>query len=155
MDQEAENRADAETAKLRDKYATKLARAADRLSGVERRVAELEVDLRGRKESQFLDQAGAVLGVLLGRRSTRSLTGSSRSRSATRSAKQRLRSARAKMDDEQARIGRLEDELMTELEEINDRWEAVATEIEIVEIGLEENDITISEMTVVWLPIDR
>ncbi len=154
-DLEAEARADAEAAKLRDKYETRLARARDQLAAAERRVAELEVDLEGRRESQFLDQAGAVLGVLLGRRSTRSITGSSRRRAAARSAQQRLRTAEAKAGDRHAQIVELEEELLEELEEINDRWEDMGAEIEPFEVGLEKNDITVADIALVWLPMPR
>ncbi len=152
-DAEAEQRADAEAAKLRDKYETRLGKARDRLAAAERRVAELEVDLEGRRESQFLDQAGAVIGVLLGRRSTRSITGSSRRRAAARSAEQRLRTAEAKTQDRDAQIVELEEELLEELEELNDRWEDTGAEIETFEVGLEKNDITVVDIALVWLPM--
>ncbi|MFQ5555845.1 MAG: ATP-binding protein, partial [Acidimicrobiia bacterium] len=152
-DDAAQDRADAAAAKLRDKYSAKVARARKQLDAAERRIAELEVDIRGRQESQFLDQAGAVLGVLFGRRSTRSITGSARSRSATRSAQQRLRTSEAKADDAARLIADLESELTEELTEINDTWEARGMEIETVEIGLEKDDIDVSDLAVVWLPV--
>ncbi len=154
-DREAQRRADEETATLRDKYTAKLKRVERSIAAVERRIGELEVDLQGKRDSQLMDTAGSLLGVLLGRRSTRAVTGSARSRASIRSAEQRLRTAEGKADDLFDDYRDLEDELRTDLEEINDRWEDAAVEIEPVDIGLEKNDISVTDLTLVWVPVTR
>ena len=58
-----------------------------------------EADLAGANQDQLIDSAGALIGILTGRRSTRSITGSSRSRASRRSKEERLRSAQAKATD--------------------------------------------------------
>jgi DNA helicase HerA-like ATPase len=151
-DEEAQRRADEETAKMRDKYRTKLDRVRDQLEDAHRRAADAEADLQGRRQDQLMDGAGAVIGILMGRRSTRSITGSSRSRSATRSAERKLTAAHAKVQDRAEEVADLEREVIAELEEINDRWEAMAEEIESMEVGLEKNDIHVDEVALVWVP---
>jgi hypothetical protein len=153
-DRAAQDRADAETARLRDKYRAKVSRLEKSIAAAERRISELEVDLQGRKESEFLDHAGTLIGVLLGRRSTRSVTGSARKRASTRSTAERLRTAEDKRADLYREVDELDQELRAELEEINDRWELVGMDIETVEIGLEKSDISVVETALVWLPVD-
>ena len=95
-----------------------------------------------------------MINILMGRRNTRSMTGTARNRSATRSKEARLRTAQAKADDKYAALADLEAELVEDLEEINDRWEEKGEAITPVEVGLEKNDIQIVEMSLLWLPVD-
>ena len=43
--------------------------------------------------------------------------------------------------------------LHDELEEINDRWESAASEIAELEVGLEKDDISVEDLTIVWMPM--
>jgi predicted nucleic acid-binding Zn-ribbon protein len=149
----AEQHADAEAAKLRDKYERRFTTIRNQIAAAERRAEEIEVDLQGSRQKELIDGASSVINVLLGRRSTRSVTGSARNRSATRSKEARLRTAQAKADDKYADLQELEAELVEELEEINDKWEERAQQATEVEVGLEKADIQIAETALVWLPI--
>jgi len=148
----AQERADEETAKLRDKYETKLRRAQDKLEAAERRADEIRVDIEGARKSEMLDQAGALINIFTGRGSTRSVTGSSRRRAARRSKEQRLTTAEGKVGDVADEMLELDQELREELEEINDRWEDVGADIETLEIGLEKSDILVEDVTLIWIP---
>ena len=151
-DTAAQEKADSEAAKLRDKYERRFTTLRNQIAAAERRAEELEVDLAGSRQQEIIDGASSVINILLGRRSTRSVTGSARNRRATRSKEARLRTARAKADDKFAELQDLEADLVEELEEINDRWEDRGEEIEEVEVGLEKSDIQITETALVWLP---
>jgi len=153
MDQSAQDRADAETAELRDKYEEKLRRAQDKLEAAERRAEEIRVDLDGAREADILDRAGALINILTGRGSTRSVTGSARSRAARRSKEQRLESAEGKVSDYADEMLALDRELREELEEINDRWEEIGGDIETMEIGLEKSDIHVEDVALIWVPV--
>jgi hypothetical protein len=152
-DDAAQERADSEAAKLRDKFERKLTTIRNQLATAERRADELEVDLQGSKQRELIDGAGSVINILLGRRSTRSVTGTARNRRATRSKEARLRTVQAKADNKYAALQTLETDMVEELEEINDRWEDRGEQIEPVEIGLEKSDMQIADMALVWLPI--
>ena len=67
---------------------------------------------------------------------------------------QRLESAQQKAVAEWEEMAQLEAELTGELEEINDRWEALVDETEEAEIRLEKNDISVASMSLVWLPVE-
>jgi len=153
-DEAAQDRADEEAAKLRDKYERRFKTLRDQAAAAERRAEEIEVDLSGARQKEIIDGASSVINILLGRRRTRSVTGSARNRSATRSKEARLRSAQAKADDKYAELAELEADLVEELEEINDKWEEKGEAIEMIEVGLEKSDIQIVETSLVWLPLE-
>ncbi len=78
-DAEAENRADADVAKLRKTLETKADRIRVAIEKSEDRIRELETDVKSRGRDQLLDIGMSVLGgVLGGRRSTRSILGGAR-----------------------------------------------------------------------------
>ena len=153
-DEVAQGGADTEAAKLRDKYERRFTTIRNQLAAAERRTEEIGVDLQGAKQKEMIDGASSVINILLGRRSTRSVTGSARNRGTTRSKEARLRTAQAKADDKYSELQNLEADLVEELEEINDRWEDMGDQIDEIEIGLEKTDIQIAEVALVWLPVD-
>jgi hypothetical protein len=149
----AEAAADAEAAKLRDLYASKIDTARDQAERAERRLRELDVDVSSRRQHELVSGAGTLIGMFLGgRKSTRSLSSIASKRSQTRRTEERRRSAEARLADEQEDITQLEDQLAGELEAIWTRWHDVASEIEPLEVGLEKNDIDVSPISVFWAP---
>jgi hypothetical protein len=46
----------------------------------------------------------------------------------------------------------LEDEILEEVAEIDERWRAVAAEIDAVAIRLEATDVQVKETKLVWVP---
>ena len=153
-DARAEDLADEEVAKLRDKYEARIERAEGRLSAAERRVRELEVDVSGRKQTELVSAAGDLLSMFTrGRRRSRSLSGYANRRSQTRRAQERLATATEKVADHALEIEELEDRLGEEIMEINDRWEDAAREVEEVEIGLEKTDVHVDDVILFWAPV--
>ncbi|MFH1765431.1 MAG: helicase HerA-like domain-containing protein, partial [Gemmatimonadota bacterium] len=143
----AEERADADAEKLRNRYESKLKTAQGRASQAERRVRELEVDTGQRRQQELIAGAGEVLSMFLGgRRRTRSLSGISSRRSQTVRTKERLRSAEEKLEDYQETILELEEELSTELQEIWAKWKTTAEELDAFEVGLEKTDIHLDDL---------
>jgi hypothetical protein len=150
----AEEQADAEAEKLRDRFEAKLKTAKNRVSQAERRVRELEVDTDQRRQQELISGAGEVLSMFLGgRRRTRSLSGISSRRSQTRRTKERLRSAEEKLEEYEDAILELEEELSVELTEIWDKWNATAEELDSFEVGLEKTDIHLDDLFLFWAPV--
>jgi len=151
----AEEEADAAAEKLRDRYESRLKTARRRLEEAERRVRELEVDTQQRQQQEILAGAGEVLSMFLGgRRRTRSLAGISSRRSQTRRTRERLRSAEEKLEDYQDEILELEEELKEELQEIWADWKQKAGETDSFEVGLERNDVRLTDLTLFWAPVE-
>ncbi len=150
-DRAAEDRADQEIAKLRGRLDKKLDRARDKLAEAERRVRELESEAKSRSRDEWFSGAGDVLATLLGRRRSRTLAGAVRRSNMTERARQRLRSAAETAEDHVDRIEELERDLAREVEKIDGEWEEAAAAIETMEVGLEKNDISVAELTLVWV----
>ncbi len=148
----ARERADEETAKLSSRYATKLAAARKRFEAADRRVTELESDVAGQRQNELAQGAGALISILTGKATTRSVTGSAQRRTATQRTETRLSSAQDKAMSEWEAMAALDAELAAELEEINDRWEARGAAIGQAEIPLERTDVRIDQLVLLWIP---
>ena len=148
----ADDHADAEAAKIRDRFEDKMDDVRERIQDASRDIDEAEIELVARRQDEMLSGAGAILDVLLrGKKSTRSISASSRS--AKRTAERKLRRAEADLTDKAEDLAELEDDLLEELTEIDERWRDKAADIETIEIGLEQNDIDIDEVALVWVPV--
>jgi hypothetical protein len=58
------------------------------------------------------------------------------------------------MADKQADLEALEDDLAAEIDAIRVDWDEKAALIEELEIPLEKVDIRVSELKLVWVPVD-
>jgi hypothetical protein len=159
----ADEKTDADANKLREMLARKVDRINAAIEKSEDKLREIQFDAESRKKdqrsNQIMDIAGGLLGSLLGgRRSTRSVItgGLRRSQSKGRmvaKSEERLKTAENRynslMEDREA----LEDELTEDLYEIQDEWEAKASAIESLIVGLEKTDITVDDATLVWIPV--
>ncbi|MCB0215028.1 MAG: DUF87 domain-containing protein [Chloroflexi bacterium] len=156
----AEDAADEETAKLRDRLEARIERLRTALHAADLRINELEVDVRERRGQELMAGAGDLIGALLGGRSSsakiaraaRSITGVSARRSQTARTGERLDSAVEKRDAKQEEIEAIETELAEEITAIDARWRDLAQAIEALAIGLERNDVDVDEVALVWLP---
>ncbi|MGI9596902.1 MAG: helicase HerA-like domain-containing protein [Acidimicrobiales bacterium] len=139
--------------KKRDSIEAALAKAEDR-------VAELEVQSQGRAQQQIIDIGASVLGGLLGGRSrTRGLASAARRMSSGNrqkaSTKARLESAQNRAAEKIDQLEELERDLQDAVIEIDDEWSAKATTVEQFDVPLEKNDITVDDLMLVWLPVER
>lgn len=147
----AEDRADEDAEKLRDRYETRVKSAEKRLATAERRARELEVDVGQRKQQEVIAGAGQVLSMFLGgRRRVSGISGMASRRSNTRRTQERLRSAEEKIGDISEEIADLEAELTDEIEEIWDKWKGLADQVEPFEVPLEKTDVALQDMKLFW-----
>ncbi|MDH4118137.1 MAG: DUF87 domain-containing protein [Acidimicrobiia bacterium] len=147
----AEDAADAEIAKLRDKHKTKIDRIQNQISTAERRVQDLEGDVGARKQQEILSGAGDLLGAILGGRRGSTISKAASRRSQTRRTEQRLQTAIDAMEDKAADLIELEEQLEDDVMEISARWEDAAAATESVDIGLEKTDVSVRPLRLVWL----
>jgi len=158
-DAAAQEHADAETAKIRDRLEARHDRLEKALAQVERRIDELETDTRTRAATELAAGAGAVLGALFGgRRSTRSMAsaigGAASRRGVTARTAERKRSAEEKAETTRDDLAELEQEILDEVAEIDEKWRATADEIDTLAIRLEATDVRVLETRIVWAPSD-
>lgn len=150
----AEDAADAEVAKLKDKYETRIDRVKDQLATLETRAIDAQSDVSAKKSDEMMAGAGDILGALLGGRSGSNPLGKAANRrGATQKAEARAEAASQKVTAKELDLKELEDELVDEIVEITNRWTDAAEEYETVEIPLEKTDVRVAEMKLVWIPV--
>jgi hypothetical protein len=160
-DAAAQQEADRETAKIRDRLEQKKDRLESAAATARRQMEQAQVDSRSRGQNELLAGAGAVLSILLGGRgSARSMgsragsaLGSASSRRAMKDrAEQRERAAKERLDDREEDLRQLEQEILDEVTGIDQDWQAKARDIEEFDIGLESTDVDVAEVALVWIP---
>jgi hypothetical protein len=153
---------DAETAKLRDKYAAKVGKLQADLQAAQDKAELLDTQQKGRRSEEILSTAGSILGGLLGGRTSRggmlgSVFGKAGSaagrRSRTAAAGNRLDAAENRIQTLHQQLEDLEGELMSEVTEIDARWMAAAKAITPMAVPLERSDVQVTQLSLVWLPV--
>ena len=67
---------------------------------------------------------------------------------------ERKETAEAKVESTQDDLAELEQEIADEITEIDERWRAVAAEVDTLSIRLEATDVRVVETRLVWAPAD-
>jgi hypothetical protein len=155
-DAAAASRADEEADKLRRKLATRRERLEDALDKARDRADALRRDQADARAEDLVDAAGSVLSSLLGgRRSSRQLA-----REVSRLANRRTRSGTARLEQAEAAatgaiedLGDLETELAEDILELDQRWRAVAEDVDALRIGLSATDVNVTGLSLVWVPV--
>lgn len=158
-DEAGQAHADEETVKLTKRLEAKQDRLENALALAQRRVEELDTQTKSRQANELITGAGAVLGALLGgRRSARSITtavGSVASKHGqTATSSERRDTAEAKVQQKTDDLAQLEQEIIEEVTAIDDKWKAIGEEIETVSIRLEATDVRVTDVRLVWVPVD-
>ena len=159
-DEAAKARADAETAKIRDRLEAKRDRLERALETARQRVEQASVDQTSRRSTELLSGLGSALGVLLGgkadtrtiARAGRALGGAASRRGMSTRSSERKESAEEKAELAEADLAELEQEILDEVAEIDEKWAAKAEAVETVPIRLEAGDVRVVETTLVWVP---
>lgn len=150
----AEDKADSEMAKLKDKYEFSINRSKTQFNNADRRVRELDVDARQRQQQEVLSGAGDLLsGLFGGRRRSINLGRAASRRSQTVRTQERLRSAEERKTEKETELEELERKLAEVISAISDKWKDSADQIEEIEISLEKTDVDVDELSVLWIPV--
>ena len=159
-DEAAKAAADAETAKIRDRLEAKRDRLERALDTARQRVERASVEQSSRQSTELLSGLGSVVGVLLGgkadtrtiARAGRALGGAASRRGMSTRAAERKESAEEKAELAEADLADLEQEILDEVAEIDEKWAAKADAVETVPIRLEAGDVRVVQTTLVWVP---
>ena len=158
----ADERADAEIAKLRDKYESRATTLKRQIESAEDRVDVLAEEASGKRNSEMLSTAGSILGGLLGGRKSRggllgSVLGKAGSAAGrhgrSRASEERVDAAENKAAGLHAELEDMEAELAEELTEIDARWMALAKDITTTSVALERSDVKVTQLVLTWLPV--
>ena len=156
----ADEGADQEADALRAKYEARADRAEVQLARAADRVAEVEEAAKARRNEELLGGAGALLGAVLGGRGrtrsiVRSMGGAAGRRGRSRTAGRRRETVQNRAEDAAAALADLEADLQDELAAIAAEWDQKAGQVEPLPIGLEKADVSLQQVTLVWVPVAR
>jgi uncharacterized protein DUF87 len=156
--QVADERADAEIAKLRDKYEKKAATLRDRIEAATDAADVAADQQQARERDDLLSSAGSILGGLLGGRRSRGGLLGQLGRAAGRSSRStagtsRVEAAQNKVARLQAELAEVEAELAEEVTEIDARWMGLAKNVSTMAITLERTDVKITQLALAWIPV--
>jgi hypothetical protein len=134
---------------LRTKYEAKLAAARQKVTDAQINAQSLQMEY----DSSFgLAATGMnVLGSLLGGRRSRSSLAADARRQSTASAK--VGAAQQKAQAQEQAFTALEQELNTEIVELDDAWKAKAENVTTKSIPLEKADVVVRDFRLVWIPV--
>ncbi|MCA9967518.1 MAG: hypothetical protein KC423_24885, partial [Anaerolineales bacterium] len=146
----ADAAADAEVEKLRGSYGKKVDALREKLAREERELREDEADLSRRKREEMGTHAETVFGFLFGRK--RSISSSMSKRRMTSRAQEDVEESEEEITRLNKEIEELQAEIEAQIDAIEDKWEAVATEVTTVPITPYKKDIGLDLFGVAWLP---
>ena len=162
-EQAADDRADAEIAKLRGKYETKATTLRDQIDAAEDRADVLNEEAKGKKSSEFFSTAGSMLGGLLGgKKSKTKMVGdllgdagtAARRRGSSSASDRRVDAAENKVQRLVDQYDDLEAELEGDVAAISSKWDAAAAAITPMTVGLERTDVQVTHLALAWMPVD-
>jgi hypothetical protein len=158
----ADDLADAEIAKLRDKYEAKATKLRDQIDAAEDRADVLTEQAKGNKRSEFLSTAGSLLGGLLGgSKSKTKMAGdllgdagtAARRRGTTSASDRRLDAAENKVERLAVQLEELEAELEADVTRIADRWDTAAAAIAPMTVNPKRTNVSVTQLALAWIPV--
>jgi hypothetical protein len=154
----ADERADAEAAKVVTRFESRIARARDAVSAAEDRVDQAEAAKDSRRNDELLSGAGDLLGSLLGSRRSaggiaRKVGSVARRRGRSNEASKRVESASNRVEEKVRALADLEADMADAVAAIAEEWDSKAAAIEPLEVPLEKSDIRIADLALVWVPV--
>jgi hypothetical protein len=152
LQQTARERRDEEIDKINERYESKLDTLEDRLRRYEARLAERRADVAARKRETAVSVGESVVGLFLGRRSTRvASTALSKQRQAAK-AKLKVEETEEDVKALQEDIDELEEELQDDVAAIQERWEDALEDFEETKVTPRRTDIQIDLVALAWVP---
>jgi len=142
----ADDAADDATAKLKDKYEKQLRRIQ---LAIDKYGAQADATAQDARSGDIDLVTGTVFDMLTGRSRSRSISSATKTR---RAAQRKVDAATDRVEAKVAEYEVLQEEFQEEVADLVEEWDQKATDIEEVAIGLEKNDITVSDTVLVWVP---
>ena len=157
LEQQASERRDEETEKLRKRYASKFTTLRDRIRRAEAKVEKEEEEYKSSRMNSVLSVGTTIMGALLGRK-TVSVTNARRAQSSMRSfgrsTKQKSDIGRAQenLEDLHIKFEDLENEFKDEVSRLEEKLSVDNLEFEELKLPPRKSDLSVEQFAVVWLP---
>ena len=151
--QAADERANQDAAKLRDKYASRIDKLRDQIQTAQQKAADARFAASQRSRQATASGVGELVGLLVGGRSSaKNLARMAVRGSGSSKDQRRAEVADQRANDKLTELAALEAELRTELEQIGEAARRRAQAIETLDVKLERDDIQLRASRLAWLP---
>ncbi len=151
--QAARERRDQEVDALEEKYAARIDKVQEKIRRVEDELAADQADFQARKQQEMVNVGESVVGLFLGRRSTRSLSSYASRRRMTTKAKLEVEKTEREMADLQDDIDKLEAEMKEAADEITAKWaESLDEGLTETSVKPRRSDVDVNVVGLGWLP---
>lgn len=150
--QEAREKRDEEIDKLEQRYAKRLGKLQDRLIRAEVTLDKKQAGASSRKREVMVSVGESVLGMFMGRRSTRSASTAMSKYRQSKSAGMSVKEVEEKVTALKREIKELENELKEQTDTIRKEWDDALNEIQEVPIKPRKSDIDVHMVALAWIP---
>jgi hypothetical protein len=155
LTQAARELRDEEVDKIEDRYEKQLTRLGERLRRAQAMLDKREAEASARKTETLVSIGESVVGMFLGRRSSRTASSSLRRMRMSSSAKLRAEEAEENVEALEAEIQEMNAKLTEEVSRITAKWDESALELEEETVTPRRADLEISYVAVGWAPYWR
>ena len=152
LQQAAREERDEEVDKISERYEKRLERLQERLRRAEATLARKEVDAEARKRETLVSVGESVVGMFLGRRSTRVASTALSKHRQTTMAKVKLEEAEDALEALQQEVKELQEELQEQVTAVRERWEEALLELEEVPVTPRRTDVQVDLFALAWTP---
>ncbi len=152
LQQAAHERRDDEVEKLQKSYATKIDRLTDKLDREQKELAKDQAKAQAKQSEQWINIGESILGVFMGRRSSRALSSAASKWNQASAAAAALEESKATIAALEVDIKALEAELQAQVDEITARWTGVLENLTTEELAPRRTDVNVQSVTLAWMP---
>jgi len=147
-------RIDAREAKLGTQVQRKLDRLEDKRERLERDIDRLEADVKAKLATEVVNAGETILGWFTGSR-RKSLSTAMSKRESTRRLQERSSAKQDELRSVERDIYDLGVETEDAINAIENEENRLITDVETLDIGLERDDIRLTDFSIVWIPVSR
>lgn len=155
LQQAAREKRDAEIDEIEKKFKPRIDKLQERAQREERELAKDEAVQQSRKTQELVGIGETVLGLFLGRKSTRAISSAISNRRMTANAQADVQESRETIQDIQAEIAECNAEMKQMAEAISLKWERLEDGTGNQEIAPRRSDINVNYVALAWLPFWR
>jgi len=150
--EEARSGRDVEVRKVAESFERKLEALVTKMEREQRELSEDQTELSQRKMEEMGTHAENIFSLFGGRKSSRRISSSLSKRRMTEQAKADVEESVDAISDYKKQIDLLEKEKVAAIQEINQHWSDLASQVDEIEVAALKKDVQVELFGVAWMP---
>lgn len=148
----ARARRDDELAHARERYEKEKDRLTTKLARAERELRQAQAAVEERKRATWVNIGESVIATILGRRSTRMISGALSKQRMVSEAQKKIEDLQQTVTDLKQQIQKAEEEFQALAQQITDRWATMSQQIETRKLTPRRSDVQVTLCALAWEP---